>query len=260
MKLTELFQNNQVSEAFGDTMGAFARKTSAALNPTASGQGARDLENKTNKLTKNWMMYRGQTKAIPNASNIGHWVKTRLGLDDPEIWAQAVDEFSEEYPKAGVRYKNEEALNPTEISNFFNKLIQVRLMNPEKKLWSTTKSAVKPVDPVADNVQAPQNKKTNRAAKNSQPVDTGADQVGLPQHPVYSQSAIHMHPDDPTDIPDSQSNIAPKETNASTPTSKPEPTKSEGPGNAGSVDWDAIRKRFPQKPRISIPMASKKVD
>src|SRR5882672_743386 len=141
MKLNELFYN-QVDEAFGGLGSSIARKTAAAVNPTLAGKGARDLENGTNKLTKKWSMYRGQTKATPNAANIEHWVKNKLGLDDPEIWSQAVEEFSQEYPKAGVKYKDQEKLDINEVSNFLNKLLQVRWLNPNKRLWTTIKPSI----------------------------------------------------------------------------------------------------------------------
>ena len=296
MKLNELFSDNQLNEAFGGVGSAIARKMGAALDPTKSGEGARDLEKKTEALTKNWMTWRGQTKAVPNSANIEKWVKS-LGLDDPEIWAQAVDEYSEEYPKSARKYRELKPLDAAEISNFFNKLIQIRLLNPDRKLWTqkqnntnaqgntqsgqsnqTTNSwsiwqkdknqktnskngVVKNTDDEVLDIPHTTARKTdttgiNRIQRNvpQHPEDKPAPEE--PAHPNFSYSYNRKPYAAQTASPEVQKNTVQEPTKPVAQTANVET----GPGNAGNVNWDEIRKRFPEgkktKPRISIPMGS----
>jgi len=273
MKLNELFVKEPVNEVFGGAGKALARKIGAALNPTEVGVGARDLEKKTNALTQNWMRYRGETKAIPNSANIEHWLKTKAGLDDPEIWSQAINEFSEENPSVGEKYKEVQPLDAAEISNFFNKLIQVRLMHPDTKFYSTAAPAAgtKATDtatPTKPNEWAIWDK----SALKNQPASAAETFSGGPAHPVSARSSVRMRASDQEPVDDEQDHpLQPDALHVTPPTSTYSYTRTPASstsasaeqskhGNAGNVDWEAIRNRFPQtktKPRVSVPMGSK---
>ena len=225
----------KLNELFGGMGSALARKTKAAINPTAAGQGARELEAKTNALTKNWMLYRGQSNVPQNGPAIRNWIKNKLGLDDPRIWTTAIKEYSKNYPKAAEKYLNDIALDNAEASNFFNTIIQARLRNPDTKFWQTT--------------QKPAAKDVKDTAKSASKVKNKDDQY--PEFNMYHTTANKTD-----DAPEEHSDIQQTETPAVPSTFAPKPTQpatvdvaepEQEPEKTTGLDWNEIRKRFPDK-------------
>lgn len=248
MKLKELFE--------APSNPSFISKIRRAIDPTA--EGKQNLAAKTNALVNLWSTYRGETNAVPNAANIEHWVKNNLGLDDPNIWAQAIEEFSEENPNAGQKYKEQVRMDPKDISKFFNKLVQIRLMNPNVKMYSQ-RNAANAAAAQAD-VTHTQNKKNAGPAPT-----TGAEEeknTGLPQHPVFAQSGIHMNKTEPSKTPEKPNPTVPmtpeertKAGQVNNPGVNPEPVNPNKPAmlkpdDKNAVDWQKVRSRFPEKPAV----------
>jgi hypothetical protein len=251
MKLKELFEAPAARYSEPQSP-SFISKIKRAMNPT--GEGRQKLSAKTDALVKKWSDYRGQTNAIPNAANIEHWVKKSLGLDDPNIWAQTIEEFSEENPSAGQKYKDQSRLDSKDISKFLNKLVQIRLMNPDVPLW-THRHTDAQASTAAQSTQPLNNKKNQTTTQTT----SDEENTGLPQHPVYAQTGIHMQPkaaETPTHAATTENPPAAKPdpiTKANNPMINPEPVNPNKPAtlkpdDKNAVDWEKVRSRFPKKP------------
>jgi hypothetical protein len=268
MKLKELFEAPRLKDRsrFADAQRSpsFISKIKQAINPAgeAEKQGEKQLATKTNALLQRWSNYRGQTKAIPNAANVEHWVKDTLGLDDPEIWSQAVEEFSEENPEAGEKYKDQLNMDPKEISDFFSKLVQIRLMNPGVPLWKSRTAAQAQASAKAAPAPIDAKKKVRDTGEMSADDEK---KTGLPPHPVFAQSGIHMEPNTTTANKTAPATPTVTPAQANNPGINPKPENMNKPAmlpsdDQNAVDWNKIRDRFPQKPRFKVPMASNKID
>ena len=146
-KLKLLESDQKLNELGGGLPSAVGRGLVNSLRRTTVGAGKRDLETKAKALNQKWLQYRGQTDAIPNKANIQAWVKDKLGMKTPEVWAQAEEEFKEANPKAGQKYDAEKPLDKYEVLNFFVKLVQIRLAYIDRDLQKPAQPAQAKAEP-----------------------------------------------------------------------------------------------------------------
>lgn len=275
MKLLELFEKEPTNEAFGGMASALARKAKAALTPTKVGAGARQMENDTKLQMDRWEKYKGETGVPANGPAIHKWISKVAGLDDDRIWDAAIKDYKKNFPAAAKKYLNDESLDRYEVLNLFYTLKKIRKQNPDVKLWTKAPKG-KPEDQAEKDKIKPQfvDKKPK---KKSEFADVG--ELNIPHttnNKTDDSPEVHQEWDNMIPMPPSSaqpmigksSTVRPayfRNKNSSIP---PQPTppaapSTTAPGNAGNIDWEAIRKRFPDnkiKPRVSIPMGSKKVD
>jgi hypothetical protein len=228
---------------------ALARKTKAAINPAAAGKDARYVEKRTDTLTKNWNKYRSAENAVQNGPAIRNWIKYDLGLDDPQIWNLAIKEFRKNYPKSAEKYENDVALDNAETSNFFNTIIRARIAKPHTQFWGTQdgKEAKLAKDTAKNTVKV----KSAPKVKNDQPSEFNAphttanktDDTPETQPEVQQPAVPGTFAPKPVQTPNAAATAQPNQTS----TTDTAPSEEEPEKTTGNLDWDAIRKRFPDK-------------